>query len=74
VVAGVTLKPLRLGATKAAMVDAAETYDGVRGARLGLEPVVMGISGMFLQEKTGEQNDDLCESRKSRWKHVGKFL
>jgi len=41
------------------MVDAAETYDDVRGARLGLEPVMMGISGMFLQEKTGEQNDDI---------------
>lgn len=32
------------------------------------------ISGMFLQEKTGEQNDDLCESKKSKMETCGIFF
>lgn len=74
VVAGVTLKPLRLGATKAAMVDAAEAYD-VRGARLGLEPVVKFESlGCFSRRKQGNKMMTSASPKSPRWKHVGFFF
>ena len=65
-------RPLRLGATKAAMVRRAETGWTFlqREARLGLEPEVMGIAGMLDTGETSITNSGPLRVRKIKLEKI----